>query len=204
MAELGISIKNFSFLNFLSAAKSLQMGFLNFYRSFRKKSPTQKEIQKPPSRSFQPNTDETRQIFDKFDANGDGRISLEEYKQALKVLGGGGATASEAAKSFRAADADGDGFIDLEEFSKVYSYSSSDGGGAKSGDIQAAFRVFDSDGDGKISAEELMEVLRRMGERCSLEGCRRMIRGVDGDGDGLIDMDEFINMMMKQSSMKIL
>ncbi|KAL0396694.1 UNVERIFIED_CONTAM: Calmodulin-like protein 30 [Sesamum calycinum] len=174
------------------------MGFLNFYRSFRKKSPPQKEIQKPPSiltrSSFQ---DETRRVFDKFDANGDGKISLEEYKQALKVLGGGATTTAEAAKSFRVADADGDGFIDLEEFSKVYSSD----GGAKSGDIQAAFRVFDSDGDGKISAEELMEVLKRMGERCSLEGCKRMIRGVDGDGDGLIDMDEFIN-MMKQSMNK--
>ncbi|KAL0430292.1 UNVERIFIED_CONTAM: Calmodulin-like protein 30 [Sesamum radiatum] len=174
------------------------MGFLNFYRSFRKKSLTQKEIQKPPNIQTRSSIqDETRRIFDKFDTNGDGKISLEEYKQALKVLGGGATTTTttaEAAKSFRVADADGDGFIDLEEFSKVYSSDV----GAKSGDIQAAFRVFDSDGDGKISAEELMEVLKRMGERCSLEGCKRMIRGVDGDGDGLIDMDEFIN-MMKQS-----
>lgn len=180
-----------------------KLSFLNFHRSFSKKpsSPKatlhhtySKEIHKPSaarSKSLQPTTDEVRKVFNKFDANGDGKISLEEYTKAIDFLGGGGAAKGEAAQTFRAADADGDGFIDLDEFSKVYGGD----GGVKSSEIEAAFRVFDGDGDGRISAEELMEVMRRMGERCSLQGCKDMIKGVDRDGDGLINMDEFTNMM---------
>jgi calcium-binding protein CML len=61
--------------------------------------------------------------------------------------------------------------------------------------------VFDLDGNGKISAEELMEVLKRLGERSSLDACRKMIRAVDGDGDGLIDMNEFMGMMTRTMKM---
>jgi calcium-binding protein CML len=50
-------------------------------------------------------------------------------------------------------------------------------------------------GDGKISAEEVMSVLWKLGERCSLEDCNRMVRAVDADGDGLVNMEEFIKMM---------
>ncbi|XP_057806679.1 calmodulin-like protein 30 [Salvia miltiorrhiza] len=176
-----------------------KLSFLGLHRSNSKKpsSPKatirSKETHKSSSmrsKSFEPNTDEVRMVFNKFDANGDGKISLQEYMQALRVLGGA-TTKREAAQTFQAADADGDGFIDLDEFTKLYG-SDAD---AKSSEIQSAFRVFDCDGDGKISAEELMEVLRRMGERPTLEGCKKMIRGVDRDGDGLIDMDEFTNMM---------
>ncbi|KAK6152726.1 hypothetical protein DH2020_012365 [Rehmannia glutinosa] len=167
-----------------------KLTFLSFHGSISRKPKTpkptlqhhthSKEIKNP-----QPNREELKNIFNKFDADGDGKISIDEYNRTLEILGGGTKTG--------AADADGDGFIDLEEFRKVCSGD----GGAKSVEIKAAFRVFDADGDGKIRAEELMEVLRKMGEKCSLEGCKKMISGVDRDGDGLIDMDEFMNMMAK-------
>ncbi|PIN19200.1 Calmodulin and related proteins (EF-Hand superfamily) [Handroanthus impetiginosus] len=186
-----------------------RFSFLSFNRSSSKKPSTpkppainhtrSKELQKPPSiqsKNLQPKIEELKTIFNKFDTNGDGKISLEEYKQALKIIGGA-TTKNEAAQAFRAADADGDGFIEFEEFSKVFSTD----GGVKSSEIEESFKAFDADGDGKISAEELMGVLRRMGEKCSLEGCKKMIRGVDRDGDGYIDMDEFITMMTQ--NMKI-
>lgn len=71
------------------------------------------------------------------------------------------------------------------------------GGGVNMNEIQSAFGVFDLDGDGKISAAELLEVLRRLGQRCSLETRRKMLKGVDRDGDGLVDMDEFMIMMTR-------
>ncbi|KAA8531704.1 hypothetical protein F0562_006579 [Nyssa sinensis] len=142
------------------------------------------------SKAFQPNTEEMKRVFNKFDTNKDGKISREEYKLALKAVGGGNAE-TEVPEAFEATDSDGDGFIDFKEFMEVLNM----GGGINTTDIQSAFRVFDLDGNGKISAEELMEVLGRLGERCSLESCRKMLRRVDTDGDGVIDMDEFMNMM---------
>ncbi|KAL3526772.1 hypothetical protein ACH5RR_011428 [Cinchona calisaya] len=142
---------------------------------------------------FYPNVEEMRSVFNKFDANKDGKISEEEYKLALRVMGGKNAKLSEIAKAFKEADSNGDGFIDFEEFIKVQNEE----GGVKTSDIQGAFRVFDLDGNGKISAEELLEVMRRLGEKSSLNACKKMIRGVDADGDGLINMDEFMHMMTR-------
>lgn len=99
-------------------------------------------------------------------------------------------------KIFRVVDLDGDGFIDFKEFMDA----NRKGGGIRTMDIQNAFRTFDKNGDGKISAEEVLEMLKRLGERCSLEDCRKMVRAVDMNGDGMVDMDEFMTMMT--SSMK--
>ncbi|XP_059623871.1 calmodulin-like protein 30 [Cornus florida] len=174
------------------------LSFLNFQNGLSRKvslKPTQsslsKQRQSPSfSKVFQPNVEEMKGVFNKFDINKDGKISREEYKLALRALGRGN-EGSEVSKVFEAIDTDGDGFIDFKEFMEVHNR----GGGVKTSDIQRAFRVFDLDGNGKISAEELLEVMRKLGERCSLEACRKMVRGVDTDGDGLIDMDEFMSMM---------
>lgn len=140
--------------------------------------------------SFQPDLSELRHVFNKFDTNKDGKISQMEYKAVLRALGQANMI-SDVPKIFRVADLDGDGFIDFKEFVEVHKKS----GGVKSMDIQSAFRTFDLNRDGKISAEEVLELLRRLGERCSLEDCRRMVRAVDTDGDGMVDMDEFTTMM---------
>ncbi|XP_012066881.1 calmodulin-like protein 30 [Jatropha curcas] len=140
--------------------------------------------------SFQVNLNEMRQVFNKFDSNKDGKISQQEYKATLRALRQDKMIA-EVPKIFQVVDLDGDGYIDFREFIEAQKK----GGGIKMVDIQSAFQAFDSNGDGKITAEEVMEVLRRLGERCTLEDCRRMVRAVDTDGDGMVNMDEFTTMM---------
>ncbi|XP_062102042.1 calcium-binding protein CML24-like [Humulus lupulus] len=144
-----------------------------------------------------PSMEELRWAFEKFDTNKDGRISRQEYKSALRVLDRE-MTDSEIAKAFQALDSDGDGSIDFKEFVEMFnmgSSSSSSGDRTKAADIESAFRVFDIDGDGRISAEELSQVLKNLGEGCSMRACRNMIKGADVDGDGFINMDEFVTMM---------
>ncbi|PON69103.1 Parvalbumin [Parasponia andersonii] len=140
--------------------------------------------------AFMPNPDEMKLVFDKFDSNKDGKISQQEYKAVLRALGKGN-TAGEVTKIFQIVDLDGDGFINFKEFMEAHKK----GGGIRTMDIQSAFRTFDANDDGKISPEDVLDVLRRLGERCSLDDCRRMVRAVDTDGDGVVDMDEFMTMM---------
>lgn len=140
---------------------------------------------------FEPSTDEMKKVFDKFDFNRDGKISQQEYKATLKSLAMGGNMAREVSDIFGVVDMDGDGFISFKEFMEALKM----GGGIKRVDIESAFKVFDKNGDGKITAEEVQDVLKRLGERCSLADCIRMVRAVDTDGDGMVDMDEFLVMM---------
>uniref|UniRef100_A0A803NKZ8 EF-hand domain-containing protein n=2 Tax=Cannabis sativa TaxID=3483 RepID=A0A803NKZ8_CANSA len=140
--------------------------------------------------TFMPKQDELKLVFDKFDSNKDGKISQQEYRSVLKALGKQN-TAAEVSKIFQVADLDGDGFISFKEFVEAHKK----GGGVRTTDIHSAFRTFDVNGDGKISPEEVLNVLRRLGEHCSLDDCRRMVRAVDADGDGMVDMDEFMTMM---------
>lgn len=141
---------------------------------------------------LQPNANEMKQVFAKFDSNKDGKISQQEYKATMKALGMGDLI-HEVPNIFKVVDLDGDGFISFKEFMEAQNK----GGGVRTMDIQSAFRTFDRNGDGKISAEEVKEMLGRLGERCSIEDCRRMVRAVDTDGDDMVDMEEFMSMMTR-------
>lgn len=136
---------------------------------------------------------ELEQVFKKFDANGDGKISWSELGSIMGSLGQP-ATDEELRKMVREVDADGDGFIDLEEFVALNTKGVDHNEALAN--LRDAFSVYDIDGNGSISAEELHEVLRSLGDDCSIAECRKMISGVDCDGDGSISFDEFKVMMM--------
>ncbi|KAG6407726.1 hypothetical protein SASPL_130723 [Salvia splendens] len=93
----------------------------------------------------------------------------------------------------REVDSDGDGFIDLREFIELNTTNVDEA----QENLRHAFDIFDADKSGAISAEELLNVLRSLGEECTLDDSRKMISGVDIDGSGTIDFEEFKAMMMK-------
>lgn len=132
-------------------------------------------------------------VFRKYDANGDGRISLPELGSIFKALGTA-MTADELKRVMSEIDTDGDGFIDLKEFTEFHR------GGDSANDfkeLRDAFDLYDKDKNGKISAAELLAVLKQLGENCSLKDCKKMISSVDVDGDGCVNFDEFKKMMSR-------
>ena len=138
-------------------------------------------------------TDEVKKVFNKFDKNGDGKISRDELKDILHALGSQ-TTSDEVSRIMSEIDKDGDGFISLEEFAEFHKGGSSSSASSTK-ELRDAFDLYDLDKNGLISAKELHEVLRRLGEKCTLVDCSKMISSVDKDGDGHVNFDEFKNMM---------
>lgn len=138
--------------------------------------------------------DDVEKVFNKFDTDGDHKISSAELGAVLNSLG---ATASseEVARVMSEMDADRDGYIDLDEFKSFNRPGDSD-----EKELKEAFDLYDKDKNGMISAEELHSVLCSLGEKCSVQDCERMISSFDVDGDGFINFQEFNKMMKGKTS----
>ncbi|GLT63556.1 hypothetical protein SLA2020_361140 [Shorea laevis] len=138
------------------------------------------------------NTEELQRIFNQFDANKDGKISVSELGDVLKALG---TTYSqeELQRVMEDIDIDRDGFINLSEFAALC-HNSPDADTAAI-ELRDAFDLYDQDKNGLISTSELHLVLNRLGMKCSEEDCARMIQSVDSDGDGSVNFEEFQKMM---------
>ncbi|KAK4765823.1 hypothetical protein SAY87_007465 [Trapa incisa] len=152
--------------------------------------PASKEVVMGPVESrYFGSVDEVRQVFKQYDKNGDGRISCEELRDVLSALSPAPATMEEARRAMVEIDRDGDGYIDLDEFSELIL------GGSGNKELKDAFDLYDLDKNGLISARELHEVMKKLGQKCSLKDCRKMIGSVDKDGDGNVNFEEFKLMM---------
>lgn len=142
---------------------------------------------------------EVEQVFRRYDANGDGKISAEELASVLRALGAPPGP-GQVRRMMDEMDSDRDGFVDLAEF-VAFHCSNGEGEGeegredATEAELREAFRMYDADRNGLISARELHRVLRQLGDKCSVADCSRMIRSVDADGDGSVNFDEFKKMM---------
>ncbi|CAN6196192.1 unnamed protein product [Urochloa humidicola] len=139
--------------------------------------------------TYKPDDEEMKKVFNMIATHPRG-INKKDLQVLLERLGKADA-AGEARRMMCVADNNKDGYMDVEEFMEVHR------NGVQLGDIRRAFFVFDRNKDGRISAEEIMTVLRKLGENCSLEDCRKMVREIDRNGDGFVDMDDFMAMMTR-------
>lgn len=148
--------------------------------------------------SSQTQLQELEQVFNKLDVNGDGKISLSELGSIMGSLAQKHQSKEELQKMMKEFNADyGDGFMNFDQFVELNT------NGVESEEVlKDAFSVYDRNGNGWISAEELQEVLKSLGDECSIEECRKMISGVDNDGNGMIDFQEFKVMMVAAHSIQ--
>lgn len=139
--------------------------------------------------------DEVCNIFNKFDKNGDGKISLLDPKEMLSMLGSK-TTSDEVKRMKERIDQNGNGYIDLKEFADFHCTHIGDAA-RKDDELHDAIDLYDLDKDGLISPKELHIVLNKLGEKYSLGDYLRMISNVDVDDDGNINFEEFKKMMAR-------
>ncbi|XP_044483440.1 calcium-binding protein CML42 [Mangifera indica] len=161
------------------------------------------------------NTLRLRRIFDMFDKNGDGMITVEELHKALSRLGLD-ADMSELESIVTSYVEPGNLGLKFEGFVRLHQslddalfgceeeedISTEEDGREgtmtqEESDLSEAFKVFDEDGDGFISAHELQVVLGKLGlpEGNEISRVQQMILSVDRNQDGRVDFFEFKNMM---------
>ena len=128
-----------------------------------------------------------KKIFQSIDDNNDGKLSLEEMKEAVSKTAGFKPEYIESI--FKSIDTDNSGNIEYTEFiaasleKNVYLNEQK---------LKDAFKLFDADKSGKISKSEISKVLNMSMNSKEVES---IINKYDLNKDGEIDFKEFINMM---------
>lgn len=124
-----------------------------------------------------------KKIFSSLDENGDGVITINEFKKAMSK-GGHSMSGDELEKLLKLVDVDGDGNLSYQELvmASVQRKIS-----AKEERLWETFCKLDLNGDGMLTAEEIEKVL-------GAKEARAIIAEVDSNGDGVINYDEFITM----------
>jgi len=138
-----------------------------------------------------------RDVFQLFDKNENGRISLQELGELLTSVGELKASEVELRSVLDELDSTKSGGLNLKDFSKLMARTEEL---SPTEEFRRVFRVLDRDQDGFISAQDLKEVLVPLGECLSLEDVQEMIRLADKEGNGMVDEKEFIEIMNKEIS----
>ncbi|KAI4381175.1 hypothetical protein MLD38_007278 [Melastoma candidum] len=137
---------------------------------------------------------ELREVFRRFDEDGDGKISALEIRSYFASIGEY-MSHEEAQGVIDELDSDGDGLVHFDDFVRLMKMDGRDGRGSEE-DLRRAFEMFEQDkGAGCITPKGLQAMLGRLGEKRTYGECEAMIRAFDIDGNGVLDYNEFHLMM---------
>ena len=138
---------------------------------------------------------ECKEIFDYFDTDKDGEITLEELGELLRALGEN-PTEKELQKMMDQIDDDKSGRINFKEFLELYSRKVEDPDTEE--DLIEGFKLFDKDKNGKISPNELKSLLIDLLPNLSGEEAEEIVRDADTNNDGDIDFKEFVKFILSK------
>lgn len=144
--------------------------------------------------------------FKSWDADGDGRITIQELRDAIDRDSQKFLSAEDINAIFAVGDLDLDGHIDFSEFSTLMIPSVSDvvakfrHSHRSVKDVKHAFKTYDRNGDGKIDRAELAKALTHYRLNFSEEEVQVIFKAGDKDGDGEIDYEEFMALMCPDAS----
>ncbi|KAJ8955276.1 hypothetical protein NQ318_000304 [Aromia moschata] len=139
-----------------------------------------------------------KQIFDSFDLEKKGEISVDMIGQILDMLGHQ-LSADELAAIIREIDEDGNGVMSFDEFANLaarFLIEEEEDTEAILRELKDAFRLYDKEGLGYIGVDLLRDILKELEPALSVTELNEMIREIDTDNSGTVDWDEFKAMMI--------
>lgn len=134
-----------------------------------------------------------KELFDLFDANGDGSISIDELGHVFRIHLGKALADDDLCKIVEQVDENNSKTIEFNEFLALM--ASDTWADIEKNEIIKAFSVFDRNKDGYVDAEELRLALTTYGEAMSKEEADELLAIADLDNNGLIDYSEFLTVM---------
>jgi Ca2+-binding EF-hand superfamily protein len=141
---------------------------------------------------------EIKELFDQFDTDGNGTISVQELRTAL---GGIGLNDNQTINQiWTEVDKDKSGYIDLDEFITMLVGPNQDTDSRE--DIRKVYNMFlGEDGNrvnGKIQFQHLTGIARELNEQMSDEELWDLLQKADNDRDGAVDFEEFYQIMTRK------
>lgn len=127
------------------------------------------------------------ELFHLFDKNSDGRISFDEYKNAVLIYNQN--VCAEYIKDSFDEYATG-GSIGFDSFVKAIT-NSNEGWGFTEKEIQAAFKVFDVNDDGGISIQDYYATMSRLDSNLTMEITEETFRELGLGVEDIIDYELF-------------
>ncbi|KAH6807181.1 EF hand calcium-binding protein family [Perilla frutescens var. frutescens] len=137
-----------------------------------------------------------KEIFDRFDMDKDGSLTLLELAALLRALGLK-PTGDQIHSISTSMDANGNGSIEFDELVETILSDINEQVMLNQDRLMEVFKAFDRDGNGFITAAELAGQMAKMGQPLTYHELTEMIQEADANGDGVISFNEFASIMAK-------
>ncbi|XP_010477035.1 PREDICTED: probable calcium-binding protein CML15 isoform X2 [Camelina sativa] len=139
-----------------------------------------------------------KDIFDRFDMDSDGSLTILELAALLRSLGLK-PSGDQIHVLLASMDSNGNGFVEFDELVGTILPDLNEEILINSEQLLDIFKSFDRDGNGFISAAELAGAMAKMGQPLTYKELTEMIKEADTNGDGVISFGEFASIMAKSA-----
>lgn len=139
-----------------------------------------------------------KDIFDRFDMDSDGSITILELAALLRSIGYK-PSGDQMHELLANMDSNGNGEVEFDELANAILSNMTEDILVNQEKLTEVFQLFDRDGNGYITAAELAGCMAKMGQPLTYKELNEMIEEADANGDGVISFTEFSSVMAKSA-----